>query len=473
MKKLLLLSFLFAPLSLSAQEVTAAEDQGTTSMIILALVTGQPIEYNAQTYKLTYTTVDALGQPTTASGIVCVPDNADLVYPLAVYNHATIDRPEDVISVVGVRERFIPQAFAGKGIITFAPDYLGYGENEGFHPYFHAASQATAGRDLLIAGRAWLEEQAIAFNQQVFVTGYSQGAHASMSLQKLLDQTEDGPSVTAAAHLSGSYIVRPPSPQFLAISEPNAATLRFALNQIIAYEFVYNLYGGVDGLFKEPYLAEVQRYVSEDIDLERLGVVVDSLIRDNNTVIGDIFVDQYVTDVLDMDPDLFTAYSENTVLNFGPSAPTLLFACPGDEVVNPVNSELAQDSLEAYGAEQVTLVLGPENNHLDCAPVAGVAAINYFLQFADIYPVSLGEANLHSEVSLSPNPVTAGRELTVAGVEGNRPYVIYDLSGRQLINGVTSAGGGINLPASLPRGTNVVRVGLAGGTSVVRRIVVR
>ena len=473
MKKLLLAFSLLFSLFVSAQEVVAVEDQLVTSNIILSVVVGQPIEYSVHNYAVSYTTTDAFGQPDTATGLVCVPEVDGLVFPLAVYNHGTVNNRDEVLSVVGVQERFVAQAISGSGFITLAPDYLGLGGNDGIHPYFHAATEASAGRDMIIAVRAWLDENESPRSDQVFVTGYSQGGHASMALHRLLEETDEGPSVTAAAHLSGSYIVRPPSVQGLASSNPNPNTLRFFLNQVIAYEYVYNLYGGVDSLFKVPYRAPVQSYVEEAIDLQQLGEEIVALIQDNNAVVGDIFIDQYVTDVLDMDPELVNAYTENTVLDWAPEQPTLLYACPGDEIVNPVNAQIAFDTMTARGSESVTLTFGPEASHLDCVPFAALAAVEFFLERADVFPVSTGTPVDRPEVRMSPNPVGAGEQLAVYGVEGQRPFVIYDQSGRLLTRGETSANGRIGIPASLPRGVVVIRLGLGDGTFVVRRVMVR
>lgn len=473
MKKLLPLLLLLFPLFASAQEVIAVEDQLVTSNIVLSVVVGQPIPYSVQNYAITYTTTDAFGQPDTATGLLCVPTVDTLVYPLAVYNHGTVNSRDEVLSVEGNQERFVAQAIAGSGFITLAPDYLGLGGSDGIHPYFHAATEASAGRDMLIAARAWLDEQETPRNEQVFVTGYSQGGHASMALHRLLEESTEGPSVTAAAHLSGSYIVRPPSVQALAVSEPNAGTLRFFLNQVIAYETVYNLYGGIDQFFKEPYLTTVQRYIAEEIDLEELGIQIDMMIRENNAVVGDIFVDQYVTDVLDMDPALFAAYEENTVLDWAPEQPTLLFACPGDDIVNPANSQIAFDTMTALGSTTVTLTFGPEATHLDCVPFAAIAAVEFFQQQANVYSVSLGIPVERTDINLSPNPVTAGTEIRISGITGQRPFLIYDQSGRQLVNGQTTADGRLSVPTNVPVGLTVIRIGLEDGTSVVRRVIVR
>lgn len=474
MKKLLPFLLLLCPLSIFAQEVISTEDQPLTLAFILTAGFGIQVDYNVRNVAVTYTTTDAFGQPDTATGLVCIPDAiSPTVFPMAVYNHATTDSRFAVPSVQGVQERFVAQAISAFGFITVAPDYLGLGGSDGFHPYLHAATEASAGRDMIIAVRAWLEEQEIAYNSQVFVTGYSQGGHASMALHRLLESSEETPNVTAAAHLSGGYIMAPPSPQSLAISEPDSRTLRFVLNQIIAYEFVYNLYGGIDNLFVEPYLSEVQSYVAEEINLERLGVVVDSLVRANGAMIGEIFVEQYVTDILDQDTDLFNAYTENTVLDWAPTSPTLLVSCSEDEVVSPLNAVIARDTMIALGSTSVDTLDAGAFNHFDCVPSAVLAAIDFFLQFADSYPTSLGTPVNRPDIRVAPNPVSAGGELLVSGISTARDFIVYDQSGRQLMQGVTSENGRITIPSSLANGLIVIRVSLDDGTSVVRKVVVR
>lgn len=474
MHKLLLLSlFSLLSLTVSAQEVIAVEQQDPTLAFILGLVLGQTVDYSVDNYAITYTTTDPFGQPDTATGLLCVPQETDLVFPIAVYNHGTVDSRDAVLSVEGNQERFVAQGITAYGFITIAPDYLGLGGSDGIHPYFHAATEASAGLDMLIAVRAWLDEQEIARNDQVFVTGYSQGGHASMALHKVMESRGDGPSITAAAHLSGAYVVAPPSPAALAISEVDTSSFRFFLNQVIGYEFVYNLYGGVNNLFVDPYLPFVQAYVNEEIDLSRLSVQMDSVLRANGDVVGAIFNEQYVTDVLDDDPDLLAAYAENTVLDFAPEAPTLIYFCNGDEVVSPAQAQAAFDSMTGLGSTSVQIEDGGDLSHFDCVQPAALRAVDFFLNLADVYPVSLGNPADRPDISFAPNPVSPGEVLSVSGLTTVSPYTLYDQSGRSLLQGITTASGNLTLPASLPKGILVVRVGLEDGSSVVRKVLVR
>lgn len=477
MKKIFTL--LFASLfsfTVSAQEIVDIEDQGVTFAFILNIALPVSVEYDVQNYKVTYTTEDAFGQPDTATGLLCVPVQNDLVLPIGLYNHGTIASAELAPSVPGVFERFAIQGFAGSGFIALAPDYLGLGGSDGIHPYLHADTEASAGRDMIIAVKKWLETEGIRDNEQIFVTGYSQGGHASMALARSIeaDGAEDGLELTAAAHLSGVYDIDPPSPAILALSQVNPQLLSFFLNTVISYNHVYNLYGAPDQLFVEPYLSEVQSFINRETDLFEMGIAINTLMQSNNALVGEIFADQFVTDVLDSDPELLAAYNDNDLLDYVPTAPTLLYYCNADMTVLPENSINAEAILRANGADSLLIEDGGELNHGDCAIPAILRALRFFQGFENTFPVSLGEPAERPDIMLMPNPVAAGTQLQLTGLPaGEQDFIIYDFSGRNVAAGVTANGQGITLPSTLKTGTFVLRVGLGDGTSVVRRFQVR
>lgn len=474
MRKLLLfpLFCLFA-LSASAQEVIAAEQQDPSLAFILSILLGRTVDYDVENYAITYTTTDAFGQPDTATGLLCVPLERDLVFPLAVYNHGTVDRRDAVLSVEGNQERLVAQGMASFGFITLAPDYLGLGGSDGIHPYLHAATEASAGIDMVIAVRAWLDEQNIARNEQVFVTGYSQGGHASMATHKVMEASEETPSIAAAAHLSGAYVVTPPTAALLGIDDVEVGSFRFFLNQVIGYEFVYNLYGGVDSLFVEPYRPFVQAFVDGSIDLTEMSVEIDSTLRANGAVVGDIFVEQYRTDVINQDSTLLAAYAENTVSDFAPEVPTLIYFCNGDEVVSPAQAQAAFGSMTTLGSTSVIIEDGGAFNHFDCVQPAALRAIDFFLELANVFPVSLDNISDRQDIQLAPNPVRSGEMVSVTGLHRPSPYTIYDQSGRRLTQGITTANGALTLPAYLPKGLLVIQLKLSDGSSVIRKVLVQ
>ncbi|WP_020569213.1 T9SS type A sorting domain-containing protein [Neolewinella persica] len=477
MKKILLLLLVCSTAFVSAQEVISAEVQTPTFAAVLNIVLPINVTYNVKNYKITYTTVDALGQPDTATGLLCVPDNNDFVWPLVIYNHGTIASRDLAPSVEGVLERILIQGFSASGFIALAPDYLGLGGSDGPHPYLHADSEASAGKDMIIAVKKWLDAENIRENDQLFITGYSQGGHASAALHQRLEMDTDGElQVTAAAHLSAPFDISPPSPLLLGLTNVPPVSLSFFTHTLISYNSVYGLYGNgsADSLFVEPYLTEVNRFLTEEIDLYEMGNELDALLRENSHVAGQMFVEQFVEDVLDADPALFNAYNANDVFDWAPQSPTLIYYCNADETVNPANSILADATMRANGATGIVLEDGGALNHGDCAVPAAVRALMFFQAEANTYPVSLGTPASRPELKLVPNPVAAGHAIQVQGLSATpRPYVIYDISGRRVLDGSTTSSGNINLPEALPKGWNVLRVGLEDGTSVVRRFLVQ
>ncbi len=132
-----------------AQRVVAVTEQDTQTAGTLGFVV-PGATYDVVNYKIVYATVDARGRPDTASGLITLPTNRNLRYPIGVYMHGTVSNREAVPSrpVSGAQlltsERILTAALATNGYIVVAPDYIGLGDSEGFHPYVHAASEASA-----------------------------------------------------------------------------------------------------------------------------------------------------------------------------------------------------------------------------------------------------------------------------------------------------------------------------------------
>jgi len=475
MKQLLLLPLLFTfSIIVSAQEVISAEVQSPALKFVLDLVIPIGVKYDVNNYKITYTTTDAFGQPDTATGLLSIPDNDEFVRPIAVYNHGTIASRELAPSVEGVLERLIVQGMAGNDFIALAPDYLGLGDSDGQHPYLHADTEASVGRDMIIAVRKWLDDEEIRYNDQVFVTGYSQGGHASAALHERLEANPDGIELTAAAHLSAPFKITVPTPEILGMRDVSPVLLAFFNHTLISYNYVYDLYGGVEGLYVEPYLTQAQLFLAEELDVFEFGNAIDSILQLNDAIVGAQYSDEFLTDVLDNDATLREAFEANDVFNFAPAAPTLIYYCNADLTVNPGNSILADSVMRMLGGEQVLLEDGGDRNHGDCAIPAALRAIEFFQGFSNVFSVSLGEPINRPDLTLVPNPVPAGAVLWMDGLQaGTYEYTIYDISGRQTALGQTSANGRITLPASLPKGWNVLRLGLEDGSSVVRRFLMK
>ena len=147
--------------------------------------------YSVDTYKITYTSTDASGHTVTASGLAAIPRKAGkLASPVLSYQHATVKTDSGAPTNHATADE--PAIlFASTGYLVSAADYVGYGSSKGMpHPYLLAAPTAAAVVDFITASARWRQIQAIPDNGQLFLTGYSEGAYATMATLRFLTQNK-------------------------------------------------------------------------------------------------------------------------------------------------------------------------------------------------------------------------------------------------------------------------------------------
>ncbi|OAV44199.1 S9 family peptidase [Lewinella sp. 4G2] len=474
MKSIYILCLTLFSLSLSAQTYVTVEPQTGTSRLALSFTAGRNIPYSVENYKITYNTTDVFGQPTVASGLLCVPADRGRLFALAVYNHGTVAGRELVPSREGITERFIPQVMAGVGMITVAPDYLGLGDNDApVHPYVHADSEASAGRDLVAAAKQWLDEEEIDYSDQFFITGYSQGGHATQALHRDV-QTNPGPDslkVTAATHLSGPYSISDVMRETL-FAEGQATLPGYIVYTYISYDYVYDLFDDFNEIFADEYVGNVDSFARGLIDLGAFNTRLEEQIAENNASLADLLQDSIATQLMTADPTspTYQALLDNDTYDWAPEAPTLMYYCTADEQVPFRNAVLADSVMTANGSTSVDLRDGGNLTHGGCLLPALNATLDFFIPLLDLQVVGLGDVVDLPEVRLSPNPVALGSRLRLSGLpQREYAFVLYDQTGRETGHGVTSATGELQVPTSLTPGMQILRVQLADGTSLVRR----
>jgi pimeloyl-ACP methyl ester carboxylesterase len=167
------------------------------------------VRYGVSGYRLVYRTIDVHGKPTTASGLVVLPDGGPRRLPTISYEHGTRNNRGDVASVSDDNvDRGAAELFASAGYYAVAPDYLGLGVGPGTHPYMDVASEVSASVDMLRAARQFAAERHVALDDTVRVTGFSQGGAAAMATAEALQNGVDRWRLTAVAPISGPYDVQ-------------------------------------------------------------------------------------------------------------------------------------------------------------------------------------------------------------------------------------------------------------------------
>lgn len=477
--KILLLCGLLCQMAQSQTLVSATLLGTKTQAELYAQFNNLPfIQFGAKYYRIAYTTPDVHGVPDTATGLLAIPDNPARVYPRLVYQHGTSGSKQDVpsINVVTNGEGQLGQLFAGLGYVSLLPDYLGLGNvSRGFHPYVHAASEASAAMDMLRAVEVFCAQNQIVTNQQLFVTGYSQGGHGAMALHRAIEKDPDHNfSVTAAAPMSGPYSVSGVMRQLI-LSDDIYYYPAYIPNTALSYQTVYgNLFTDLTEVFKPEYAAVIDQFYHAQITLSDLNEQLIALLTVNEGASRPFRM---------LQPDIVQAITTNpnhpinlalaandTYNNWVPQAPMRLFYCMNDDQVPFANSLLARDSLSAVGAPNfLTQDVMPSANHGECVVPAVTGTLFFFLGFQQIGTVGTKDFSTAGRLNIAPNPVK--EELVLQELATDGLLEIVDFQGRVQLSSTLVAGSHVIPVGHLPNGPYMVRYS-AGGKWWIEKLVV-
>ncbi|PPK85990.1 putative secreted protein (Por secretion system target) [Neolewinella xylanilytica] len=479
MRHLLLASLLSLACSCAhAQTLISTERQNGIPGAILGLFLPITPQYDVINYKVLYKTTDALGRPDTASGLLSLPAETSLAFPMTAYMHGTAVDETMVPSNPQTQERFLVYALATSGYITVAPDYIGLGESDGFHPYVHAESESNSGRDLLLAARQFLDEEEIPYNDQLFVTGYSQGGHAAQALQRDLQEDEgnDSLNVTAGAHLSGPYSISEVM-RLATLSNDRPTLPGYIVYTYVSYSNVYGIYDSLGQAFVSPYLEVIDSFDQQLIDGEHFNAQLDTLLVEREERLIDMFQDSVVQQIIDNDSEsaIIQALRANDTYEWAPEVPTLLFYCTEDEQVPAQNAILADSVMRERGSTTVVLESGGALDHGGCVEPAVTRALAFFETYAERNPVSTRGVYLDlPALRLSPNPLSPGEQLLLTGLPRERyRYTLLDLQGRSVQTGEINEEQSLTIGHRLSSSMYLLRLESSEGNYTARKVVVR
>ncbi|MEP6646345.1 MAG: T9SS type A sorting domain-containing protein [Saprospiraceae bacterium] len=468
---LLLLALYILSKPLTAQDyVVNSTFLGSKSKIDLLILFGQNVDYAVDLYRITYKTLDIHNQPDTASGLLVLPQVPhSTLLPIVVYEHGTSSGPTDVPSQLrGGYE--VALAYASFGFATLAPDYLGLGDARGFHPYLHAATEASASLDFLFAGYEFLETHDPSYDPNfLFIAGYSQGGHASAALHKLIDDYWSIIiPVTAATHMSGPYSMSGVMRDKL-LSDESYGSPAYLAYIIMGLNQAYPLYNDIHEIFKEPFVTDIQKFYNGTINLTTLNSqLITELSSGGDTVAKRMLQDTVLASIL-ANPDnrINLALKDNDLFNWAPGEPTRLYYCGADEQVPFRNSIVADSVMNELGAPDVKSEnLNPTYGHEACVFPAVLSSIQFFLSF--VHGTATKEISpATDELTFYPNPSFDMVNVDWANAKNGFTYKIFDTNGRLVNHGNTSSG---NFSMSgLPEGLYMV-VCSAGGETKMGRV---
>ncbi|MFK7950406.1 MAG: T9SS type A sorting domain-containing protein [Saprospiraceae bacterium] len=403
---------------------------------LTALLPGVPFLNGVDEYKVVYNTVDVNGNPTIASGAMYIPHSCDN-FPMSVYQHGTQFDPEVVPSR---GEEPIGLAFAGFGFATIAPDYLGMGDNDiNIHPYLHAESQATVATDLLRAARSFIADSlGLMHNDELFITGYSQGGHAAMALHKYIEDnnllTEF--NVIASSPLSGPYDlagVQTALPPNSVYSVPT-----YLPYLIESMQYVYgNIYTNTSEVYQEPLATNINNYKNGTMSIDQVGA---NLPGNVFQFMNPTFLNAYLADTIQPYTHPFRiALSQNANYDWTPQRPVRMVYCTADEQVYPQNALVAEAAMNANGATNVEAFLALDGGtHETCFIPALLNTITWFniqRTQCQAFPVSTIGLDYSESIQIYPNPTQGFIELNLTELPTTKPLIcrVLSISGQVLL----------------------------------------
>lgn len=445
----LLLSTCLLSLALPAQSrLIKTRPMGTITKNELAQTYGPFVQYSITMHKVWYKTTGINGLPDTATALVVFPGVENKALPLLCYQHGTVNDPSDVPSdrkggweLAGVG--------ASLGYVAMAADYLGLGESRGFHPYVHAATEASAAIDLLYATKELAEKLKFPLNGQLFLTGYSQGGHASMALHRELERNyrQEFP-VTAAAHLSGPYSISGETFKRLVSDEPYNY-VGYTAWVALSYNQMYKIHDNIEKILKQPYAAMATRFYKHEIGLSELNkMLIDTLTKRHGGPIPRLIFQDSLLENVSKNPNhpFLLAMRDNDVYDWTPLAPTRMFYCKADDQVTYRNSVLADSIMQLRGAKDVKSADVQSNaNHGQCVEPAVLQTVFFFATVQA--QIATGTRNLPQlPIRMYPNP--AHETTRLEGLPNSGQVTVSNLQGQVLFRStINNSSLEISLPA--------------------------
>ncbi len=434
---------IFSINSLVGQKLISTTPAGIISRDFLSFLfgaNGALLENGIELYKITYSTVDVFGKPDTASGLIILPSNGKKSFFPVIYQHGTVDDRNDVPSnVKGGWEA--GAVFAGLGYFTILPDYLGLGTSRGYHPYVHAASQSWAATDMLKAAVTFAANAGITLNEKLFITGYSQGGHASMALHRDLEKNPmPGFKVAGAAHLSGPYSISTSMLDIL-LSDKEYGTSGYVPHTLLAYNPIYKLYTNLNQVIKPAYLDIVLRRQKEEIGLNQMNTLLTAALKKDygKAIPSYIFQDSVVNNIKNnLNHPVRLALKANDTYDWVPKAPTRILYCKADEQVVYTNAIFADSVMRARGAQNIFIKdLNSAFSHGQCVEPALLNSVLFFKSLS--VSTSLFAVNSKTtDLKVYPNP--ASTYLYFENLPNASKVEWFNLQGQKMGNVTLDAG---------------------------------
>jgi hypothetical protein len=323
-----------------------------------------PAKCDVQVVPLNYVTPGVKGESSNASGVLLLPKGADCTAPapLVAYAKGTdVQKTRTLANPADAETGMLAAMYAGQGYAVVATDYLGFAKsNHSYHPYLHAATEASSVIDSIRAARNAAQGLNASLSGKVMLAGYSQGGHSSMAAHREIEKNLSGEiNVVAGAHLAGPYNLS----GSMKLTDAIAGYQFFVPYLVTAWQKIYgNLYSDVKTAFKAPYADWIESLLpSPTLNYTTLvttgklpGINGESPNQARDAVFQPAFVSDITTNA---NNPVVAAAKLNDLLDWSPKSALLLCGGSGDPTVPPfIHQAVMKKAFDDKGLKNVTSV---------------------------------------------------------------------------------------------------------------------
>ena len=329
-----------------------------------------PINNPLEIYKIKYYTSWIDNSKIIASGLYYKP-KTNFPVSTVIYHHGTKIIKKSSNEING--ENIASLIFGVDGYAVISPDYIGLGEGEKTHLYCKKESEARACIDFLNVTEEINNLINLKINDDIFITGYSQGGHAAMSTHMILERDYiEKYNIKGASPMSGPYDLAGIQSE---IAYKNYSRPFYLPYLLLGFNIEYKIWTTEDffGIFKEEYQANVRKLFDNSDNINKINNLLPKI---PILMLKDSFVNEFKSNE---NFPLHKYLKDNSVYDWKPIAPIQLCFCESDEEVLYENSILAYNTFKKNGSKFLKLKSAGRNyNHNSCAGPALIYSKVFF-----------------------------------------------------------------------------------------------
>ena len=339
-------------------------------------------------YRVSYFTKDEEGKSIVVSGLLAFPRNMK-IKGVVSYQHGTTSERSDVPSQPSRTEGLaIAALFAGGGYLCVMPDYIGLGISNEVHTYLHVETTVNAVVDLLKVGSEVCTALTGKRENNLFLTGISQGGHATTAVQRNIEKNRvDGLHLVASTSIVGAYNLRDIGIPY-AIENNSVYYLGYLAN---AYCHIYK--NPLSSVILAPYDSIVPLLYDGNHGY-------DQIMRQLPKTADSLYTKVILDDFKSGNHDWFTdRVGENQSFDWKPEIPLRIYYGSKDKDVSPADAIKAYQRMKQLGGN-VQLIGVVDLNHLQAA----ISALPKTRAFFDSLTVKLAGNRLAEKSNLIREP---------------------------------------------------------------------